>query len=133
MEDNFQEIVSQETAKKATISPIFQPELAEIRAKLTEWDQDGSGKVALWIFDAAFHQLYESEGFEFANKLLTQTRHALKRAEHSKPLSWPPPCKGDRQPDAWRKNPEKTTLTETEQGADRQQKAEKRRARGAAL
>ena len=117
-----------ESTENSSANPLIDQDQVAIREQITEWNQAGSGKITLWIFDAAFHQLYESEGFEFVNNLLTQTRHALKRAEHSKPLSWPPPCKGDRQPDAWRKNPKKTTLTKTEQGADRLQRAEKRRA-----
>ena len=96
--------ILQESTRKATLSPIFQPELAEIRAKLTEWDQRfGSTKVSQWLFDVAFHRLYQANGFESANKLLTKTRYALKRAERTNSVAWPPRCIGDRQPEAWKK------------------------------
>lgn len=86
--------ILQETAKKATISPIFQPELAEIEQQLALWNQQyGSEIISQWLFDVAFNRLYESMGFEFASKLLTQTRYSLKRAEGAASLDWRRRCK----------------------------------------
>ena len=96
--------ILQESTRKATISPIFQPELAEIERQVGLWGQQlGNAVVSQYLFDVAFHRLYESEGFEFANKLLTKTRHALKRSEKSRRVTYPMRCTGDKQPNQWRK------------------------------
>lgn len=101
--------ILQETAKKSTISPIFQPELTEIRGKLAEWDEQcGGAIVSRWLFDIAFSRLYQANGFEFAGKLLTQTRHALKKSEKNKKVTYPISCVGERQPDSWRKASKRT-------------------------
>lgn len=87
-------LILQGSTKNTTLSPLFDRNVAKIKAKLDEWDQTyGPGKVALWLFDVAFNRLYESEGFEFANDLLTQTRYALKRSEGSASLDWRRRCK----------------------------------------
>ena len=68
-------------------APLFCQDLAAIKSQVSEWDQIfGPGKVALWLFDAAFSQLHKTKGFKFSNELLTQTRRGLKKAEGSKYL-----------------------------------------------
>ena len=81
--------VCQETTTIATISPLFEPELTEIRVKLAEWDKTfGSTIISQWLFDVAFHRLYQANGFESANALLTQARYTLRRAEGPTSLGW---------------------------------------------
>ena len=93
----------------ATMTPkpfnsMFNENLTEIGRQVTLWGQQfGNAVVSQYLFDVAFHQLYESEGYEFANGLLTKTRHALKRSEKSRGVTYPMRCIGDKQPDKWRK------------------------------
>ena len=84
----------QESTKNTSVSPLLEKDLDLIREQLTEWDRTfGPGVITLWLFDTAFHQVYEANGFEFANNLLTQTRYALKRSEGSESLDWRRRCK----------------------------------------
>ena len=79
--------IPQKPLKNTISAPLYSQDLATIKGQLSEWDQKfGPGKVALWLFDTAFHQLHESKGFEFTNALLTATRRGLKKAEGSKYL-----------------------------------------------
>ena len=94
MEDNFQNAVSQESTKNATVVPLFERNLAEIEQQLAVWDQQyGSEIISQWLFDIAFHRLYQANGFEFANSQLTEMRYALKRAEGPTSLGWIRRCK----------------------------------------
>lgn len=87
-------VLSQETAKGATVVPLFERNLTEIEQQLEVWNQQyGSEIISQWLFDVAFNRLYESMGFEFASKLLTQTRYSLKRAEGAASLDWRRRCK----------------------------------------
>lgn len=86
--------ILQESTNNTSLDPLFDKDLVAIRKQLVEWEQTfGSGKVALWLFDTAFHQVYPAKGFEFTNKLLTQTRHSLKRSEGARNLEWFRRCK----------------------------------------
>ena len=79
--------IPQFPTENTKLAPLFSQDLAAIKDQLGEWDRIfGPGKVALWLFDAAFHQLHEAKGFKFTNELLTQTRRGLKRAEGSRYL-----------------------------------------------
>lgn len=83
----------QENTKNTSVSPLHNEDLIAIKDQLAEWDRTfGPGVITLWLFDTAFHQVYEANGFEFANDLLTQTRHALKRSEGSASLDWRRRC-----------------------------------------
>ena len=80
--------------ENTTISPLIDQKLAEIEQQLALWDQQyGSAIVSQWLFDVAFNRLYQSRGLEAANKLLTETRYALKRSEGATSLSWLRRCK----------------------------------------
>ena len=75
-------MIPQKTPENVKLTLLFSRDLAAIKDQLSEWDRIfGPGKVALWLFDTAFHQLHESKGFKFSNDLLTQTRRGLSRAE----------------------------------------------------
>ena len=83
-----------EVQENANFNPLLDRDLIAIKDQLVKWDRAfGPGVITLWLFDTAFHQVYEAEGFEFANNLLTQMRHALKRSEGSKSLEWLRRCK----------------------------------------
>ncbi len=80
--------------ENTTISPLFDQKLAEIEQQLALWDQQyGSAVVSQYLFDIAFHRLYQANGFEFANSQLTEMRYALKRAEGPTSLGWIRRCK----------------------------------------
>lgn len=97
------------STENSSADPLIDQDQGAIRGQINEWFQTlESGKVALWIFDASFHQLYESEGYEFVNNLLTKTRHALKRSEKSRGVTSPMRCVGDKQPDQWRRRSPQT-------------------------
>ena len=131
----------QEIQEKSSTAPLIDQDQVAIRGQINEWFQTlESGKVALWIFDAAFHQLYESEGYDFVNNLLTQTRHALKRSEKSRGVTYPMCCMGDKQPDQWRKRSPQTLMKMDAKARQKKLHAkqdririQERTARGAAL
>ena len=98
-----------ESTENSSTDPLIDQDQVAIRGQINEWFQTlESGKVALWIFDASFHQLYESEGFEFVNNLLTQTRLALRRIEKRRGIPHPMRCVESKQPDQWRKRSPQT-------------------------
>lgn len=82
------------STQNTTIEPLYDENLAEIKRQISRWDETfGNAKISQYLFDVAFNRLYESEGFEFANDLLTETRYALRRSEGSTSLDWRRRCK----------------------------------------
>lgn len=84
----------QQNTESTNPAPLFAQDLASIKSQVAEWDLTfGPGKVSQWLFDVAFNQLHEAEGFKFTNELFTQTRRGLKKAEDSKSLERARRCK----------------------------------------
>ena len=78
------------STENSSADPLIDQDQGAIRGQINEWFQTlESGKVAIWLFDASLHQLYESERYEFVHNLLTKTRHAVTRSDNSSVIRSP--------------------------------------------